>query len=58
VPADQSAWRPDEDRARLRAADDLTERLMVPAFSVLDPADAAVLLRGLRAMRAAISDPA
>lgn len=48
----------DEDRARFRAADDLTERLMVPAFSVLDPAGAAVLLHGLRAMRAAIPDPA
>ena len=48
----------DQDRARLRAAGDLTDLLMVPAFGVLDPAGETALIRGLRAMRAAIPDPA
>ncbi len=48
----------DDDRVRLQAADEMTERLMVPAFGVLDPAGAAAFIRGLRAMRKAIPDPA
>jgi hypothetical protein len=48
----------DEDRARLRRANEMTERLMVPAFGVLGQDGTDALLHGLRIMRKAIPDPA
>ena len=45
-----------EDHAALDAADELTDRLLLPAYSVLDDAGAEALLSGLVAMRAAIAD--
>jgi hypothetical protein len=47
----------DEDRARLRAAGELTGRLMEPAFGVLDQDGRDALLYGLRIMRKAIPGP-
>ena len=47
-------WDPDdipdpteEDLGRLRQAEELTDRLLVPAYSVLDDAGAAALIHGL-----------
>jgi helix-turn-helix protein len=48
----------DEDRARLRRANEMTEQLMAPAFGVLDQDGTDALLHGLRIMRKAIPDPA
>lgn len=45
------------DRSRLRAVGDLTDQLMLPAFSALDSTKAHALTRGLEAMRLAIPDP-
>jgi helix-turn-helix protein len=42
----------DEDRARLVDADALTDRLVIPAFSVLYDADAAALVAGIEAIKA------
>lgn len=44
-----------EDHAALDAADELTNRLMVPAFSVLDTAGQQALLAGLEAMEKALA---
>jgi hypothetical protein len=44
-----------EDHAALDAADELTDRLVLPAYSVLDDAGAAALLSGLAAMEAALA---
>ena len=44
-----------EDHAALDAADELTDRLMLPAFSVLDDAGSRALLAGLDAMEAALA---
>ena len=44
-----------EDHAALDAADELTDRLVLPAYSVLDDAGAAALLNGLVAMEAALA---
>jgi hypothetical protein len=43
----------DEDRARLADAEALTDRLVIPAFSVLDDAGAAALAAGIEAIKAA-----
>jgi hypothetical protein len=43
-----------EDHAALDAADELTDRLMLPAFSVLDSAGSDALVRGLEAMEEVI----
>jgi hypothetical protein len=48
----------DEDRARLRRANEMTEQLMAPAFGVLDQDGTDALLHGLRIMRKAKPDPA
>jgi hypothetical protein len=48
----------EDDLAQLLAADELTERLMRSAFGVLDADGENALIEGLRAMRAAIPDPA
>lgn len=45
----------DEDRRRLAAANDLTDALVSPAFSVLDDDGAAALLAGLDAAGAALA---
>lgn len=42
-----------EDHAALDAADELTDRLVLPAYSVLDESGRAALVSGLEAMRAA-----
>jgi hypothetical protein len=47
----------DDDRARLGAADELTDQLMGPAFSVLDPSAEAALLGGLRSMQTRLPSP-
>lgn len=44
----------DEDRARLVASDELTDRLVLPAFSVLDARGAKSLADGAAAIKAAI----
>jgi hypothetical protein len=46
----------DEDRSLLDAANDLTNRLMAPAYSVLDEDGAAALLHGLDGAVAALPD--
>jgi hypothetical protein len=48
----------DEDRARLRRANEITGRLQARAFGVLDQDGTDALLHGLRIMRKAIPDPA
>jgi hypothetical protein len=47
----------DDDRDRLRAANELTDRLMIPAFSVLEPSGEEILLRGLHAIGARLPVP-
>jgi hypothetical protein len=47
----------DDDRERLRTANELTDQLMVPAFSVLDDDGAAALLAGLTEMKAQLPVP-
>jgi hypothetical protein len=47
----------DDDRARVSAADELTDRLMLPAFSVLDVSGGPALLDGLRAMQTRLPSP-
>ncbi len=44
-----------EDHAALDAADELTDRLVLPAFAVLDDAGSDALLAGLEAMEAALA---
>ena len=44
-----------EDHAALDAADELTDRLVLPAFSVLDEAGGEALLAGLVAMQEALA---
>jgi hypothetical protein len=46
------------DRARLAAADELTDRLLEPAFEALSPDGAAALAAGARAMHAALAPTA
>jgi hypothetical protein len=48
----------DDDRRRLADADELTDRLVGPAFGVLDDPDRTALLDGLRAMGAVLGDAA
>jgi hypothetical protein len=48
-PEDQAPAVTDADRAALAAADELTDRLVAPAFAVLDDDGADALLAGLRA---------
>lgn len=45
----------DEHRARLAAADELTDRMVDRAYSVLDGAEAETVMRGLGAMEAALA---
>lgn len=45
----------DDDRARLERADELTEQLLVPAYSTLTPAQGAALVAGALAMHAAVT---
>jgi hypothetical protein len=47
----------DSHRALLAAADERTDQLMHPAFSVLDLSGRATMLRGLRAMRHTLPSP-
>lgn len=48
---------PHDGRDRLRRADEMTDRLMVPAFSVVDEDGAAALLAGLAEMKAQLPVP-
>jgi len=45
----------DEDRAKLAAADELTNRMVGPAYSVLDAAQADALIAGLAAMEKVVA---
>jgi hypothetical protein len=47
----------EEDRQRLRQSDEITDRLMVPAFSVLGEDAAAALMAGLSEMKARLPVP-
>ncbi len=45
----------DEDRAKHKAAEDLTDQMVLPAYSAVDEAGAAAILAGLSAMEAALA---
>jgi hypothetical protein len=45
----------DEERAQLDAADELTDRLVLPAYAVLDEEGGQALLDGLEALEAALA---
>jgi hypothetical protein len=47
----------DRQRAALEAAEELTDRLITPAFDVLDPAGRRTLLDGLAVMKQALPEP-
>jgi hypothetical protein len=54
--ADEISEPTDEDRRRLDQADELTNTLLAPAFSTLDDAASAALIRGVDAIRNAVGD--
>ena len=55
--ADETPDVTDADRAKLEAAEALTDELIAPAFSVLDDADRRAMVGTLERMQAAIAAP-
>ena len=55
--ADETSVVTDADRANLEAAEQLTDQLLAPAFSVIDDSDRQAMVTTLEAIQAAIAAP-